>query len=180
MVRALLGGRKTQTRRLAENRNAAQIQPGDRLWVRETWNVSTAYDDLSPSEMSGEEDVVYRVDGATQPMRPTGRTRSPIYMPRWASRLTLIVREVRFDFLDAITPADAIAEGAQKSRVSCGNKMIDGWGMGDARFSASPRGAFFAYWDRLNPKRPANDGPKVSVITFDVVRRNIDQIGGGQ
>jgi len=94
MVRALLEGRKTQTRRVMNPQPepdfiSAKItdgllgmaparlfggpthralrklhRPGDRLWVREAWRTHKAYDDLPPSEMGGEEAIQHRADGA--------------------------------------------------------------------------------------------------------------------
>ena len=66
MVRAILDGSKTQTRRIAKEWDGFQDmgkllalfpnqegcpygKPGDRLWVRETWAVSNMYDKLAPS-----------------------------------------------------------------------------------------------------------------------------------
>lgn len=75
---------------------ACDKQPGDRLWVRETWAM------YSPL------DVVYRAGSKTS---CTGRWKPSIHMPRWASRITLEVASVRVERLQDITEADAKAEG---------------------------------------------------------------------
>ncbi len=102
--------------------------PGDLLWVREAWNIAFA-SDLTPGEAierTAEEcatsnrgfacacgdGVVYRATGAQQhPDHGKARWRPSIHMPRWASRLTLIVTDVRVQRLQEISHDDAVAEG---------------------------------------------------------------------
>lgn len=123
MVRALLDGRKTQTRRIITATGAfmgldleleadrdSLVQscrfgvPGDRLWVREAWALYHDTDGAS---------VVYRADtqdhGGDAP--PGTSWRSPIHMPRDASRLTLELIDVRVQRVQDISEEDAIAEG---------------------------------------------------------------------
>ena len=125
MVLAILDNRKTQTRRIVKPQpreyeggtsfvchgDAAwsvigldgDHQPirfpygntGDRLWVRETFNLCG----FKP---------FYRADG---PMHKDWKWKSPIFMPRAASRITLEIISVRVEKLGSITPADAVAEG---------------------------------------------------------------------
>jgi hypothetical protein len=131
MVRALLEGRKTQTRRLVKPMSAlglrlyaprtAEIigaggdglalhcpygEPGDRLWVRETW---APFDSLAISRRDRDR-MFYRADDE-QRYETDGVWRPSIHMPRWASRITLHVTSVRVERLQAITEEDAIAEG---------------------------------------------------------------------
>jgi hypothetical protein len=133
MVRAILEGRKTQTRRAMKpqpehNRNR-KLQwswknrkwrdgytphdtcphcsswhdenpygkPGDRLWVRETW-----FEYQRPHRAGY---------AANQKIGRGGRKRSSIYMPRWASRITLEITEVRVERIQDISEEGAIAEG---------------------------------------------------------------------
>jgi hypothetical protein len=125
MVRALLDGSKTQTRRAfkgveevrpgyfhvfggggdifcdgdAEVKHWApsylRIAPGDRLYVREHWFTWGIFDDLAPSQLTGKEGVSYIADSNEGP-RP-GKFRQGMHMPRWASRLTLTVTDVRVE-----------------------------------------------------------------------------------
>lgn len=87
---------------------AAAWAPGDRLWVRECYASCDA----------SEPPVVYRADGAIPPgfgcpgCRGAQKWRPSIHMPRWASRLTLEVLEVRVERLHEITEDGAKAEGA--------------------------------------------------------------------
>lgn len=134
MVRALLDGRKTQTRRIvkpAKDRNGSGCQlapceiagevnggdyslcphgkPGDQLWVRETHFVNGMVCDDEPYP-----EVTYRADplpcweGEEQDIRWT----PSIFMPRWASRISLEIVSVRVERLQDISENDAQNEGA--------------------------------------------------------------------
>jgi hypothetical protein len=122
MVRALLAGTKTQTRRIVKGGipfdddfeivASPYGDPGDRLWVREShWWFKDEPDNSCgyyPPKLT-REDVEYRADG------DDGRKvwRPSIHMPRWASRITLEVTGVRVERLQDISEADARAEGVE-------------------------------------------------------------------
>jgi hypothetical protein len=131
MVRAILEGRKTQTRRVVKNPERLQGMvrgeeaawcpyggAGDRLWVKETWSPHSADKGIRYAVFKdgGQqyEDGVYApglkeyAPGAADHIK----WKPSIHMPRWASRLTLEVTGVRVERLQDITEADAIAEGA--------------------------------------------------------------------
>lgn len=168
MVRAILAGRKSVTRRIAPvllpadknyireaedtadwcAKRAAQCpfgQPGDRLWVRETCAIET---DLA----TGDQRVAYRADGDL----PFGWT-SPIHMPRWASRLTLEILSVRVERLQAITEADAVAEGVAVEQAGIERSF------GEAIALAQ----FRILWDQINGKRaPWASNPWVWRVEF--------------
>jgi hypothetical protein len=91
-------------------------------------------------------------------------------MPRWASRLTLAVEEIRVERLQSITEDDARAEGApawlpgegpvSEERVRCEDGV---WS------SVSRRDGFSDLWDRINGQRPGAawaDNPWVWVVEF--------------
>lgn len=129
MVNAILDGRKTQTRRVIKPQpggrlvsfdsidgrwysrgNGVKIDwccaclygvPGDRLWVKEGWSAPVMFDDLKPGKMSPYMDVLvnYAADGK----RSSGRYRSSRFMPRWASRITLEVTDVRAERVQEIS-----------------------------------------------------------------------------
>lgn len=190
MVRAILDGRKTQTRRVLKpqpdpNQPIAGAEfvtlgdepgrwcwlngwdgsifgtfsipyaIGDRLWVRETWTFGA---DIERDDGF----VVYRADGT--PKHPRGRWRSPRFMPGWASRLTLIVADVRVQRVQDISEADAIAEGAEPVLVP-----PDGG-------SCPHLEGFRDLWDSLNAARGYgwDENPWVVAITFTAEQRNID------
>ena len=137
MVRAILDGRKTQTRRpvkslrhpyghllgpegvvrefigKTESIRFPLGQPGDRLWVRETWTQNT----------SGV--VWYRADG--HPIAD-GLWRPSIHMPRWASRITLEIVRVWVERVQDITEDGAIREGMVRvDRCSPFQMFRDTW-----------------------------------------------------
>lgn len=133
MVRALLNGTKTQTRRvarlnpnhlgtpLAPNELAHGIplrsspygQPGDRLWVREAWRADRQLDAYAPRDLDRRFTAIgYEAGSTTLQLAEPGKLRPGMFMPRWASRITLEVIGVRVERLQDISETDARAEGA--------------------------------------------------------------------
>ena len=176
MVRAVLDGRKTQTRRVVKFRHhTAKLlgqqfehglpcpygEPGDRLWVRETWypmqDVELSAIDNSPIE------VVYKADwdrdGTTiEEAHDIGVYWKPlIFMPRWASRITLEIMNVSVERLQEISDVDALAEGIQ---IKPEGIPI-----------TTPKKWYGIYWNRLNAKRgwPWESNPFVWVIEFKML-----------
>lgn len=122
MVRAILDGRKTVTRRLPMPKRWV---PGDRLWVRETHTIVGVpgvedyfppwYDpDKIVPHAAARNDVwetrwaLFRADWEGE---APGRWFPSIHMPRWASRITLDITSVRVERLDDVTEAEAQLEG---------------------------------------------------------------------
>ena len=180
MVRAILSGKKSQTRRIVKINAAGRAfrgsrnwhvddpdavlacsygQVGDFLWVRETWRTETdAYNDLAPSQLSGEETVLYDADGDWPSNHTTGRYRQAIHMPRWASRITLVVTGVRIERLQDISCADAIAEGCRP--VSLHALDCD---------STPPTEEYRALWKSLHGTDSWAANPYVFVVSFTCV-----------
>ncbi len=179
MVRALLDGRKTQTRRLATS-PLRKCEPGDLLWVREHWRTeSDYYNDLSPSELSGEENILYEADSDWSFNRSTGRPRRGMHMPRWASRLTLRVTRVKIEPLISISELSSEAEGVYPAATYGGK--TESWLPTESmreRFYPSARSAFIALWNSLHHEQGERweDGPAVVALTFEVIHGNVDQI----
>lgn len=143
MVRALLAGTKTQTRRVVKARDLAWMdehqglrepcnaercpygQPGDRLWVRETFQplFAEGFDHYTTDWQTGKGYAVRYVatDGRIEWIdgddNITDRCKPGIHMPRWASRITLEVTGVRVERLQDISEADAIAEGIEPAYI---------------------------------------------------------------
>ncbi|AZR62099.1 morphogenetic protein [Klebsiella quasipneumoniae] len=150
MVRALLDDRKTQTRRpvkfpvldknlgceLAGNELAGELsagnymnsafgKPGDRIWVRETFQGPLFDYDLmdsyckDPTPFEKPEFCVYKADGVPAPEFYDADDelhycrRPSIHMPRWASRILLEITDVRVERLNSISQEDAQAEGLE-------------------------------------------------------------------
>jgi hypothetical protein len=241
MVRALLAGTKTQTRRIVkpsawvqdgdcdytgacvrvadyiDHRRCPYGQAGDRLWVRETF----AYARVSSDYETGGELNVWRwekdIYGLFDPAHLTtdprhglaarlyyaadGEDELPaefnmphgnevgwtpsIYMPRWASRITLEITEIRVQRLQEISEEDAKAEGATwtnngrrewASHIATDQEadsvggMQDGWsheGETDPdRCLPSARGSFIHLWESINGARSWDANPWVWCISF--------------
>jgi hypothetical protein len=166
MVRALLDGSKTQTRRAVKARadwamgkrcilqphelagevnqgdysNCPYGKPGDRLWVREAWRTSKVADELKPSQLVfGGCNPIWHEAQNEVPFHPSdfGKLRPSIFMPRWASRITLEITGVRVERLHAINEVDAIAEGAPWA--ACGSPQ-DG----------SHKAGYAQLWESIN------------------------------
>ncbi|CZY38579.1 hypothetical protein [Enterobacter asburiae] len=207
MVRAILDGRKTQTRRVIQSaartmqarglevishrapgdkwygdyvfsmrdRNGVWHdftneqflakcpfgQPGDRIWVRETWaeagagapdlklyranypaHVPTHYENVPPAE-----DV---------------RWTPSIHMPRWASRITLEITGVRVEQLKSISEDEARSEGVARLREGFWKHYQPGW----TQHQLSARGAFATLWDSIYGSGEWDRNPWVWVIEF--------------
>lgn len=133
MVRAILDGTKTQTRRAVKLRNGQYMppsekadingwrqmlrncpygKPGDRLWVREAWRTVAEADATPPRDLSEAHRLWFEVDVPHQ--AGAGKYRPPMFMPRWASRITLEITGVRVERLNDISEEDANAEGCER------------------------------------------------------------------
>lgn len=141
MVRALLNGRKTQTRRiiklpfidknmgceLSGNELAAEVNagdhrnctlwPGDLIWVREAFRVHSRATDVATlvykaSERNSWTEQTHRVPIAVCNKPATPEKWTPsLHMPRWASRILLEITGVRVERLNGISEHDAEREG---------------------------------------------------------------------
>jgi hypothetical protein len=203
MVRAILEGRKTQTRRIVKPQPKPAPMAGwwvdydtpkekhfsfaedvcehyfhevacpygnvygdgsaDRLWVRETWR------DRMPG---GCEPMKEMVEYAATPWPAEhdageiGKWRPSIFMPRWASRITLEITDIRIERLKDISNADAEAEGVEWD----GSFVVMGPGHIKVP-KGSPRSAFTRLWDSINGQGEENPkswdaNPFVWVIEF--------------
>ena len=176
MVRALLAGTKTQTRRVLkplprrtiffDPKTAVLDQfqeppyaPGDRLWVREAFSY-----ELLDVDRNGFMPPWYWADGNPESGDFT-RPKPSIHMPRWASRLTLLVTDVRVQRLREISEDDARAEGV----CSTLTRFPDGGSIGHP---ASWH--FEQLWGQIHGPGAWDSNPWVCAITFDVQRGNID------
>ncbi len=168
MVNALLEGRKTETRRVLKATTPAHRLPylyGDRLWVREGfcwvsawgWRYRADNDDLDDKRKFGE----------------VGKWRSPIHMPRSASRLTLTVTDVRVQRLHDITEADAVAEGVESGMTSRG-LMWKAYGDKPNCWVDSARLSYIRLWESIHGPGAWDANPWVVALTFTAEKRNID------
>ena len=210
MVRAILNGHKTQTRRpiapqppnnttwdqdaglfVVDGSRLGLLRfcpfgvPGDRLWVRETWAHYQTVDSIRRPDGRSYDEVSdglagYRADGhdsiedfrehirltsgcSLQDVVINGdKWRPSIRMPRWASRITLEVTDVRVERVQEIDRFDAIAEGIR-------------WTISDENTvhvyeaSKQTRERFRELWDSINVKRGYgwDVNPWVWVVEFE-------------
>lgn len=117
MVRAILEGRKTQTRRVAKiTSRCPHGVPGDRLWVRETCErrpFCAGSKAICVAYSADGESVLDPVGFDYSCWWKRGEKLPSIFMPRWASRITLEVTGVRVERVQEINQVDALAEGTQ-------------------------------------------------------------------
>lgn len=150
MVRAILEGHKTQTRRIIKGAALSIVDcgapvdidlcpyghPSDRLWVRETW----AHDYNGDGYM-------HNADWGDTPM--LGTWRPSIHMPRAASRILLEITDIRAERLHEITASDCVCEGIEfKSDVF------------------TTRNAFVSLWQSIHGEESWQENPWVWVIEF--------------
>jgi hypothetical protein len=150
----------------------ARFAVGDRLWVKETWRAHRAYDQYRPGLIGTEARIWFEADGRDN-CDQHGKGRPSIFMPRWASRLTLVVTDVRVERLKACSEADALAEGAYRGKAS--GRIADNHAamcLGD--WFASARGWYADLWDRINGPGAWQANPWVVAVSFDVIKENID------
>ena len=199
MVRAIIDGRKTMTRRIITSKAFKQWVeagftdefikspennwhehcplgvPGDRLWVKETWTHGQKRHNVAANAYGY--DIQYKADGKCvgqyhfksfqdvpylgleNPYRGIDRIykwKPSIHMPRWASRITLEITDVRVERLQEISEKDAKAEGVMPDYPT-----------------ALYASAFSELWNSINAKRGYgwDANPWVWVISFKVVTK---------
>lgn len=183
MVRAILDGRKTQTRRVANPRKHPSLldgswsdnyvldacnfewlmrdcpygQPGDRLWVRETFQPIYPQDPL----YNGGKPICYDYaatyrhgDRLGDSIGEKRKWKPSIHMPRLASRITLEVTGVRVERLNDISGSDAVAEGVRSRLPDNGIAVAE----------------YRDLWQSINGAGSWNANPWVWVIEFEAVK----------
>jgi len=214
MVRAILDGRKTQTRRIFKRKHgpltsmpesvhrladcgwgfisppepdetrALRIigggpgyqcpygQPGDRLWVRETWRPvmeswrsfveyaagGTTLDNVNRDRLAPLTRLALRFPGARRD-RNSEAWHPSIHMPRWASRISLEVKAVRVERLQDISEADILAEGVTVASIAA---------LTGIPWSDMPTlyHAWRTLWEYINGMESWLDNPWVWVVEF--------------
>ena len=180
MVRALLNGTKTQTRRAVKAKHLPWLEnsvlnfldgkwnqrplpygkPGDRLWVRETWAheihaLAAMREEDGPFAYAATDSVQHRLG---EKWRPS------IFMPRWASRITLEITRVLVERLQDISEEDAIAEGCAKNHNGYywgGPHAVSG-----LKQMATAVSAYQDLWESINGPGSWDANPWVWVIEF--------------
>lgn len=164
MVRAVVNGTKGQTRRMVKERpGLASVldivacgrcpygEIGDRLWARETWAPRS---NLTLAKIQR---PFYRATDGVGDMKNPSRWRPSIHMPRWASRISLEITDVRVQRLNDINDEDAFAEGVDR----CGH---------DGYHTDQGRCAFRSLWESINGVGSWDANPWVWAISFKRVQ----------
>lgn len=124
--------------------------PGDRLWCRETFT-----GDWRGNGQPARGCINYRADGKIPDKYREGNYWRPsIFMPRWASRITLEVVSVRVERVQSISDDDAIEEGVDRTNTSIPTYAIQ---------------RYRKLWDSINGAKPGCswvDNPYVWCVAF--------------
>lgn len=163
--------------------------PGDRLWVREAWAVGKCADGFKPRMLDPR---TWKVDNGglwfpadctepKTPISPRGKTRPGIFLPRWASRITLEVTAVRVERLQEISEKDCIAEGIYKMGadvigndpwVAPGVQMTNVYG--DKQYEVpchnTAKEAYKTLWESINGFGSWGKNPWIWVIEFKRIK----------
>lgn len=190
MVRAILSGQKTQTRRAYKvgnggvwpnpndrpgmqqaTRNCPYGQPGDRLWVRETFMdlLGTGVEHRNADGIRQRYAFAAEFhpgSHADEARKDYGLKWKPsIHMPREASRITLEVTGVRVERLQHISETDAIAESIEQHKTGlwlpCREK---------GKAHIDPRLAYRDLWESINGVGSWDTNPWVWVVRFNRIR----------
>lgn len=168
---------------------------GDRLWVKETWAAYTGgrtQDGDGWDEFTGKiadmrpdvgayvhsDGIVFAADGKSSP----DRWRPSIFMPRWASRITLEITDVRVERVQVISEDDARSEGLRCLSKDGGITYKYGipdrdglWGTDDygwpwREWEVDPRAAYRKLWESINGAESWASNPWVFAISFKVIK----------
>ncbi len=143
---------------------------GDRLWVRETmkedgegiWRY-TADNEAVGCDRADESAMIVCAH------HKTTKHTSSIHMPRWASRISLQITDVRVERLQNISEQDAEAEGIEcfdpdHDASICRVPGVTDWDFWNAR------SAFEHLWKKINGAESWDANPWVWAVSFKVVR----------
>lgn len=177
MIRALLSGRKTQTRRTVKGRHLRLIQDsdgagnrmslidknpygqsGDRLWVKETWRTMEYLDSCRPSLLPSDIPVDYKADLGEPCMNGMSKKwRSSLFMPKHLSRITLEIVDLRIEKLTECSEIDAELEGVEIKEGA------------DNSNHSTYKASYKEIWESINGVGSWADDPLVWVLDFERV-----------
>lgn len=155
---------------------------GDLLWVREAWALKDCGRRVSLAKeawLDGWPIDRLQYQGTDKPPDyhyPSGKPywwngRASIHMPRWASRMTLDLTDVRVERVQDISEEDAVAEGCQAVGAGLCTEDPD-----DYMGCLSARTAYAALWDSINGPGSWGENPWCWSLHFHVHKQNVDAL----
>lgn len=169
MVRAILSGVKTQTRRVAKviplDGACPYGEPGDRLWVKETHFESRKW--RHAPLFAAAPDFIYRADYDREELSSVigcHHWRPSIFMKREASRISLEIVRVRAERLQDISEADAMAEGIEPVQMPSEVMYDDHLKRG--AMVARAVSSYASLWESINGRGSWSLNPFVWVVEF--------------
>ena len=187
---------------------------GDRLWVREAWRTFVSLDDVAPRDLLTPERgagiafeagggmsltkppardryIDYGLHGVREPVGAWGRLRAAMHLPRWGSRNTLVVTDVRVQRVQEISRDDAMAEGIVQTWGDLSDHDRETWALKPyEREQARCEGGFASHfydnrtsvenyallWKSIHGADAWERNPWVAVIEFKTHLANIDNV----
>ncbi|KGT73662.1 hypothetical protein MA20_42665 [Bradyrhizobium japonicum] len=170
-----------------------KVKAGDRLWVREEWRVGKTHDAKSPKDLPERKCTIMFTAGGSMgnatggwtpdPNYPSckpntfpfwsGRRRASMHLPRWGSRITLLVNSTKIERLQSISDDDCFAEGLEPfgerdpdGRIFHNPLQPNECGLG--------AWAFGELWKHLHGTESWDANPEVVALGFSIVHANID------
>lgn len=148
---------------------------GDLIYVRETFATLGHHDyqEVSPRDRSEIHEVRFKASERDAVANCSDwevrgyHWRPSIHMPRWASRLTLKVSDVRIERIQEINDEQAIDEGISR------HPSLPAW-LSPAGYHTTPIYAYEELWNSIYGNW--NNNPYVWVIEFEVIHKNVDQV----
>lgn len=190
MVRAILEGRKSQTRRIVKPQPPGSINElhGGELSKRAPYDIEDDEQRVFGWGFQGDDNdyykfpygkigdrlwvretfavcadcnIFYRADGKPDPLDGV-KWKPSIFMPRKASRLTLEIIGVRVERLKDISEKDANAEGFGVGAIIKAERF-------ECRYMSAGQYAFACLWDAINGEGSWKQNPWVWVVEFKKV-----------
>lgn len=185
-------GKRWHDLRHAELLELLPYHVGDHLYVREAWHAARSLNAVRPRDIPLDADIEYAATARNYAeIGLKGKLRPGMFMPRWASRLTLVVTGVKVERLKDISCTDAIAEGVPTSMEgNAGDEIYcpkcDGNGVHgafstnygvtevDCSDCTTARDRFKNLWRHINGPGSWDANPWVVAVSFEVHQSNID------
>ena len=185
MVRAILAGTKTQTRRIVTDESLITLhadgapakaqpkckhgQPGDRLWVRETFTTTQFGTPVYRADATDKTGARWTSITPGDPKKEV-TWKPSIHMPRWASRITIEITQIRVERLQEISESDAWAEGIEETLSMFDSKSQAEWAKRIGCCIEDGKPQYAQLWESINGPGSWSVNPWVWVIEFKRIK----------